>query len=68
MGLFAGAVFHLGRVPANQDDGKGGLSLLSGERIAFPLLVLQNTGQSGNRDDFDGFGGYGGFGRDGYPP
>ena len=31
------------------------------------FLVLQNTGQRGDRDGFGGYGGYGGFGRDGYP-
>ena len=63
-------------VPNCQENGKGGLSLrgvafmtvlavLTGEHLALLSLVLQNTGQRGNRD---GFGGCGGFGRDGYPP
>ena len=36
----------------------------SGEHLALPLLVLQNTGQSGG---FGGCSSYGGFGHDGYP-
>ena len=35
------------------------------KHLALLSLVLQNTGQRGNRDSF---GGCGGFGRDGYPP
>ena len=51
-------------------DGFGGFDG-SGEHLALPLLVLQNTVPRDDHDGFDGFGGLGGcggFGRDGYPP
>ena len=41
---------------------------ICGEHLALLLLLLQNTGERGNRDWFDSFGGYGGFGHDSCPP
>ena len=49
-------------------DSFGGFGPVLKSTLPSLSLVLQNTGQRGNRDAFGSFGDCGGFGRDGYPP